>query len=110
MAVNAGDVVLVPFPYRDQLAERTRPAIVVSAQAYNQQGDVVVAAVTSHAARFPTDYSLLDWQAAGLQFPSTVRMILATAAQGRIVRVIGRLSDRDWNAVQARVLQTFRWP
>ena len=31
MAFNAGDVVLVPFPYRDRLAERARPAVVVSA-------------------------------------------------------------------------------
>jgi hypothetical protein len=30
MTFNAGDVVLVPFPYRDRLAERARPAVVVS--------------------------------------------------------------------------------
>ena len=48
MAFRAGDVVLVPFPYRDRLAERARPAVVVSADAYNQHGDVVVAAITSH--------------------------------------------------------------
>jgi mRNA interferase MazF len=110
MAWMAGDVVLVPFPYRDQLAERTRPAAVVSAQVYNQQGDVVVAAITSHPARFPTDYALQDWQAANLQFPSTVRMLLASAAISRIVLQIGRLSDRDWAEVQARVRQVFAWP
>jgi mRNA-degrading endonuclease toxin of MazEF toxin-antitoxin module len=44
MVFSAGDVALVPFPYRDRLAERARPAVVVSAKAYNQHGDVVVAA------------------------------------------------------------------
>lgn len=51
MAFSAGDVVLVPFPYRDRLAERARPAVVVSAAAYNRLGDVVLAAVTSHLPR-----------------------------------------------------------
>lgn len=62
--VYAGHVVLVPFPYRDQLAERTRPAVVVFAQSYNQQGDLVIAAVTSQAPRFASDYALQDWAAA----------------------------------------------
>lgn len=110
MACSAADVVLVPFPYRDQLAERTRPAVVLSAPAYNQGGDVVLAAITSHAPRVSTDYALLDWAAAGLQIASTVRMLLATVADGRIVMRIGRLSDRDWVQVHSRVLQVFAWP
>jgi mRNA interferase MazF len=107
MAFDAGEVVLVPFPYRDRQAEGTRPAVVVSGQTYNQSGDVVVAAVTSRPVRFATDYALLDWRAAGLQFPSTVRMLLATTADSRIVHVIGRLSDRDWAEVQARLRAVF---
>src|SRR5262249_31771149 len=103
MAFSAGDVVLVPFPYRDRLAERTRPAVVVSALAYNRQGDLVVAAVTSPAPRVASDYALQDWTAAGLQFPSTAGMLLATAAESRVVHQVGRLTDRDWIEVQARV-------
>jgi mRNA-degrading endonuclease toxin of MazEF toxin-antitoxin module len=72
LAFSAGDVVLVPFPYRDRLAERARPAVVVSAAAYNQHGDVVVAAITSHAPRLAMDFALMDWAAAGLKLPSTV--------------------------------------
>lgn len=110
MARSASEVVLVPFPFRDQRGERTRPAVIVSGQAYNQRGDLVVAAVTSHPPRFATDYALLDWSAAGLRVPSTVRMLLATVAENRVVLSIGRLSDRDWVEVQARVLQVFQWP
>lgn len=110
MAHDAGEVVLVPFPYRDRQAERTRPGVVVSARAYNQHGDLVLAAITSHAPRFNTDFALQDWQVAGLQFPSTVRMLLATIASSRIVLPIGRLSDRDWTEIQIRVLRVFAWP
>ncbi len=81
---------------------KRRPAVVVSGPAYNQFGDLVIAAVTSQPVRFPTDYALLDWQAVGLQHPSTVRMLLATVAAGRVVYKLGELSDRDWSAVQVR--------
>ena len=41
MEFRAGDVVLVPFPYRDRLAESARPAVVVFDVAYNRHGNVV---------------------------------------------------------------------
>jgi len=107
MAFNAGDVVLVPFPYRDRLAERARPAVVASAAAYNQYGDVVVAAITSHTPRVAMDVALIDWATAGLKLPSTVRMLLATVASARILLHIGHLTDRDWLQVQARLRLVF---
>lgn len=110
MVFSAGDVVLVPFPYRDRLAERARPAVVVSAAAYNQHSDVVVAAITSHAPRVTTDFALVDWAAAGLKLPSAVRMLLATVANSRILFHVGHLTDRDWRQVQARLHMVFTWP
>ena len=110
MALNAGEVVLVPFPYRDRPAEKTRPAVIVSSSAYNQRGDLVIAALTSQSPRFATDYVLLDWHAAGLRASSTARMLLATVAASRVQLHIGRLSDRDWPEVQARLLAGFAWP
>jgi mRNA interferase MazF len=107
MAFSAGDVVLVPFPYRDRLAERARPAVVVSADTYNQHGDVVVAAITSHAPRVAMDFALRDWAAAGLKLPSTVRMLLATVASARILLHVGHLAERDWIEVQARLRMVF---
>jgi len=110
MAFNAADVVLVPFPYRDRLAERTRPAVVISGKDYNTKGDIIVAAITSHPARFDTDYALLDWARAGLKTSSTVRMLLATAAEARILLHVGQLSDRDWGEVKSRITRVFTWP
>lgn len=107
MAYKPRDVVLVPFPFRDRLAEKTRPAIVLSGAVYNARGDIVISAVTSQPARFATDYELLDWQIAGLPQSSTVRMLIATVADSRVVYTVGRLTDRDWAEVQARLQLVF---
>ena len=104
MAYEPGDVVFLPFPYRDQLAESVRPAVIISRIDFNQRGDVIVAAVTTHAPRWPTDVTLLDWKAAKLVKPSTVRMLIATVADGRIVHHVGHLTDRDWAAVQQQLV------
>jgi mRNA interferase MazF len=110
MAFSASDVILVPFPYRDRLAERTRPAVIVSGKTYNQNGDLVIAAITSSPSRFDTDYELLDWAAAGLKVSSTVRMLLATVAEPRVLLHIGRLTDRDWSEVMVRIDKVFTYP
>jgi len=107
MLIACRDVVLIPFPFRDRLAEKTRPAVVVSSDLYNDQGDIVVAAITSQPSRFPTDYELMDWQHAGLQYPSTVRVLVASIAISRVVLNIGRLSDDDWREVVDRLHVVF---
>jgi len=107
MAHQASDVILVPFPYRDRDATSTRPAVVVSCDAYNQTDDLVIAAITSHPLRSSWDYELQEWTEAGLRLPSCVRMLLATVAALRVQLTIGRLSDRDWGEVQERIRKVF---
>ncbi len=47
-----GDIVLVSFPFTDLTSLKRRPAVVVSANAFNARNeDVVLVAVTSQAAR-----------------------------------------------------------
>ena len=48
----------LPFPYRDRLAESVRPAVIVSRADFNQRGDLIVATVTTHAPRLPTDVEM----------------------------------------------------
>jgi mRNA interferase MazF len=103
MTFRPGDVVLLPFPFRDRLAERARPASVVSTDGYNRLGDVIVAAVTSHAPRTAFDIEVNDWQAANLKVPSTVRMLLAAVSQSRTLHHVGELSSPDWQTVSARL-------
>ena len=103
MAYAKGDVVLVPFPFRDQMAAKVRPALVVSGEAYNAGGDLVVAAITTHSPRLSSDYVLTGWRRARLVAPSTVRVQLATLAAARVLYRPGRLSSRDLRAVDARI-------
>jgi len=48
MAFQRGDVVLIPFPYTDLSATKTRPAVVVSSECYHAvRPDLLVAYVSS---------------------------------------------------------------
>ena len=41
MAFRRGDVVLIPFPYTDLSAAKTRPAVLVSSEAYHLHDGVM---------------------------------------------------------------------
>jgi mRNA interferase MazF len=81
---------------------KRRPTIVVSSDFFHAtHGDVTAGLLTTvqiHSGG-PTDYLLQDWRSAGLHQPSLFRVFLQTMPPRRIVRVIGRLSDRDWQEV-----------
>ena len=98
-----GDVVLADFV--GATGVKRRPAVVLSTDLYHaHHPDVVLSALTTqlHGASTPTDYLLQDWSGAGLHAPSAFRAYMGTYAASA-VKVIGRLSDRDWREVQARL-------
>jgi len=78
---------------------------VVSTDAYHARGsDVIVGEITRQLtkANTPMDYLLQDWAAASLHQPSAFRVYFSMELMSRI-RLIGHLSDRDWQEVQARL-------
>jgi mRNA interferase MazF len=91
------DVVVVPFPYSDRLAERRRPGLVVSHPDLPARlGRVWVAMITSVPHQELGDVALGDLTAAGLPVASTLRVSkVATLEADRVIRVAGRLSDND---------------
>ena len=97
MKLQPFDVVVVPFPYSDRLAEKRRPALVVShADLPTRLGRVWVAMITSIRHQELGDVALGDRTAAGLPVASTLRASkLATLDAGRVIRVAGRLSEDD---------------
>jgi mRNA interferase MazF len=102
----AFEVVVVPFPYSDRLAEKRRPALVVSAPSLEgEHGLLWVAMVTSHV-RAPRlgDVVISDLAAAGLPAPSLVRPTkLATIEPARVLRTAGRLPVADARAVRISI-------
>jgi mRNA interferase MazF len=97
---NPGDVVIVTFP--GATGSKTRPAVVLSTSLYHtHRPDVIVGLLTTkiNKATTPTDYVLQDWTAAGLRYPTAFRSYLVTLDDGSLP-CIGRLSERDWQAIQ----------
>ena len=95
--LKQGDVVVVPFPYADRLAEKRRPAVVVSAEALHARQIVWLAMVTSaENAGWPCDIQIKNNDATGLKADSVIRpWKLATVDLSRVVRVAGRISSSE---------------
>ena len=100
---NPGEVVI--YDFAGARSFKRRPGVVVSTAAYHaQRPDVVLCLLTTNIRRATTstDYVLKDWAAAGLNVPSAFRAYF-TMALASNVRVIGKLSDADWQQVKLRV-------
>lgn len=108
MAFQRGDVVLIPFPYTDLSANKTRPAVVVSSSTYhNIRFELLLAYLSSQVSKAnpPLDYVLTDWKASGLLKPSFIRPKVATIEPGLVVYQVGRLSTPDLLEVDQRLRQ-----
>jgi mRNA interferase MazF len=95
------DVVVVPFPYADRLAEKRRPALVISNRKLAVHRLVWVAMITSADNEpWSSDVAIGDLKRAGLPAPSVVRAAkIAGIEPGRIDRRIGRLDKSAARAV-----------
>lgn len=97
-----GDVVLIPFPFSDLSARKTRPAVIVNSAEFNGvQGELLLAYLTSNIAKVhPTlDYILVDWQATKLLKPTLFKPRIAVVQESLVRFKIGELSARDVEAV-----------
>lgn len=100
MTCEQWGVVVVPFPFTDRPAHKRRPSLVISNGLFNQNGHTVLAMITSAMDdAWPGDTRLRDHEAAGLHVPCLVRLKLFTLDNRLIVRVIGKLSEEDCQAV-----------
>lgn len=95
-SIGYGDVVIVPFPYSDKLAEKRRPALVVSSTKFNRaSGYLWVVMITSKTQQSTPDDIIFDHAKAGLSKPSIVRASkIATIEADRVIRVGGKMEKR----------------
>ena len=110
MNVQRGDIVIVDYPYSDQIRSKIRPALVVQSDIWNQRlDDTIIASITSSRHRrvgAPTQYFIdtttTDSEQTGLRFNSIVQCEnLLTYNRNRILSVIGSLSDAAMQQVDA---------
>lgn len=106
MALQRGDIVLVPFPFSDLSTAKVRPALVVSSAQYHQdEPDLLLAALTSNvaAATGVLDYPLQQWKQAGLKFPSAFKPVLFTLDPQRVMHLIGVMPPSELAEIDKRL-------
>lgn len=98
---EAGEIVLVHYPFTDLSSAKKRPAVVLSGLSYLQRhGDVVLMPLTSRPETEPA-LTLSQWRAAGLIKPTWVKPIVGTVSATLIQRRLGQLAAADHAAVRA---------
>ena len=102
MTYDAGDVVVVPFPFTDRAATKRRPALVMSNRRFNDDHQQVVLAMINSTANagWSSDTPIEDLKATGLGHDSIVRFKLFTLDRALVLRRTGALADSDREAVQ----------
>jgi mRNA interferase MazF len=102
---DAFDIVVVPFPYADRLAEKRRPALVISNRRLSSFGLIWVAMITSaDNAPWSCDVTINDLVRTGLPAPSVVRTAkIACIEPSRIERRAGRLDKATAKAVAQKL-------
>jgi len=99
------DIVVVPFPYADRLAEKRRPALVISNRKLAAHRLIWVAMITSaDNESWSSDVAIADLDRAGLPAPSVVRPAkIACIEPSRIDRRIGRLDKAEARKVEQKL-------
>ncbi len=103
------DVVVVPFPYSDKLAEKRRPALVISSEKFNKEtGLLWVAMITStEKIGLRGDVEIPSSGKSGLTTPSIIRTAkLVTIERDHVVRAIGQIDARVATKVKQFILET----
>ena len=95
-AFKVGDVVSVEFPFSDLQTRKRRPGLVL----ISGDVDLLLARLTTHPPREPSDVALQRWSEIGLPRASTVRLTKLVTIDHRLVHhKIGRLHADDGRAV-----------
>lgn len=110
MNVQRGDIVIVDYPYSDQIRSKIRPALVVQSDIWNQRLDAtIIASITSSyhrrvgaSTQYLIDIATAEGQQTGLRLNSIVQCEnLLTYNRSRILSVIGSLPDTSMREVDA---------
>ena len=106
------DIILVPFPFTNLTTSKKRPALIISPDEYNLKSDIVIAFITSNLNSPPRfgDYTIQDWESAGLPKPSMLRMKFATIDKSMIIRQLGTLHTNDQLQFKNKLIDFFSNP
>ena len=105
---NAGDVVVAPFPFMDNVKTKPRPILVISTPAFNDAHEKVMALMITTASRtqWPSDIKINHLEACNLSHPSSVRMKCFTLDARLVTKHLGTLHRSDFAKVQKQLKNT----
>ena len=105
MTFQTGDVVLIRIQFHQTQGSKVRPALVLLDTG---DDDFLAAPVTSQVRSSEFDLFLVDWQAAGLNVPSSARIHkLTVLPKPDVVRKLGLCSAADRDALHAALCKAF---
>ena len=91
---SRGSIVLVRFPFSDLTGAKARPAIAVSTPHTSQ--DIFIVPLTSKTDRLQAgEFTMQDWQDAGLNVAIAVKHGIFTIHQNLIIKSVGSISAAD---------------
>ena len=106
-----GQVIVVNVPFSNHAGVKPRPALVISAEAFHRNlHDLIVCPISSQPRYYrhpgPGDCPLREWRAAGLRYPSTVRISKVLAVDKQIIkRPLRPLGQQDLTRVEVGLRQ-----
>jgi mRNA interferase MazF len=101
-SLEFGDIVLLRFPFSDQVSFKRRPALVIND--FND-GDIIVCRITSQIHSTLRDVMVVNWADAGLKLPSVIRVHkIATLDKEMVETVLGRIDKPTGNQVKKVLL------
>ena len=93
------DVILIRYPYSDQVAYKVRPAIIVSNPS-GRHSTFFAVPVTSKIDSLETHEFVFDWEQAGLNVASAVKRGLVLIQPSLVLKRIGKISPADFSTLQ----------
>ncbi len=86
-----GEIVLIKFPFTDNLTFKKRPALIIKD---TNDGDVIVCRITSRLYNTSYDIELKNWNKNGLKLPFVVRIHkIASLEKDMIDAKLGEIED-----------------
>ena len=107
--LKQGDIVLIPIPFTDLTSQKKRPAVIISANPYNEKNeDIVVAALTSNVE--PREFSVIlkteDLEEGILKITSMIRVDkIYTLNKSIVLRTFGRVKPDILKKIKAALLK-----
>lgn len=99
MNYSKGDIILLPYPFTNLIANKVRPAVVVGSDG-EKYDDIFVVPLTSKIYTLSeNEFCLENWKESGLNVPTAVKRGCILIDVELVIKKVGVLSTADLTSV-----------